>query len=37
MDEDLKNFMQFLLVEKRVAQNTLLSYERDLKDRKSVV
>jgi integrase/recombinase XerD len=31
MDDYLKRFMQFLLVEKRVAQNTLLSYERDLK------
>jgi integrase/recombinase XerD len=31
MDDYLKNFMQFLLVEKRVAKNTLLSYERDLK------
>jgi integrase/recombinase XerD len=31
MDDYLKKFMQFLLVEKRVAQNTLLSYERDLK------
>ncbi|MFJ5757881.1 site-specific tyrosine recombinase XerD [Neobacillus sp. NPDC093182] len=31
MDDHLKNFMQFLLVEKRVAKNTLLSYERDLK------
>ncbi|MFP7297768.1 site-specific tyrosine recombinase XerD [Neobacillus niacini] len=30
MNEDLKNFMQFLLVEKRMAKNTLLSYERDL-------
>jgi integrase/recombinase XerD len=31
MDDHLKNFMQFLLVEKRVAKNTLLSYERDIK------
>jgi integrase/recombinase XerD len=31
MDDHLKNFMQFLLVDKRVAKNTLLSYERDLK------
>lgn len=31
MDDYLKKFMQFLLVEKRVAKNTLLSYERDLK------
>jgi integrase/recombinase XerD len=31
MDDHLRNFMQFLLVEKRVAKNTLLSYERDLK------
>ncbi|MFS0776168.1 site-specific tyrosine recombinase XerD [Neobacillus sp. 3P2-tot-E-2] len=31
MDDHLKDFMQFLLVEKRVAKNTLLSYERDLK------
>ncbi|WP_045517434.1 site-specific tyrosine recombinase XerD [Neobacillus niacini] len=31
MDDHLKNFMQFLLVEKRMAKNTLLSYERDLK------
>jgi integrase/recombinase XerD len=32
MDNHLKNFMQFLLVEKRMAKNTLLSYERDLKN-----
>jgi integrase/recombinase XerD len=32
MDNHLKNFMQFLLVEKRLAKNTLLSYERDLKN-----
>lgn len=32
MDEYLKSFMQFLLVDKRVAKNTLLSYERDLKN-----
>lgn len=31
MNDHLKNFMQFLLVEKRLAKNTLLSYERDLK------
>lgn len=31
MDDHLKKFMEFLLVEKRVAKNTLLSYERDLK------
>ncbi|MDM5331152.1 site-specific tyrosine recombinase XerD [Neobacillus sp. CF12] len=32
MDNHLKNFMQFLLVEKNMAKNTLLSYERDLKN-----
>jgi integrase/recombinase XerD len=32
MDDYLKDFMQFLLVDKRVAKNTLLSYERDLKN-----
>jgi integrase/recombinase XerD len=32
MDNHLKNFMQFLFVEKRMAKNTLLSYERDLKN-----
>jgi integrase/recombinase XerD len=31
MNDHLKKFMQFLLVEKRLAKNTLLSYERDLK------
>jgi integrase/recombinase XerD len=31
MEDYLKNFMQFMLVEKRLANNTLLSYERDLK------
>ncbi|WHX99167.1 site-specific tyrosine recombinase XerD [Neobacillus sp. DY30] len=31
MDDHLKKFMQFLLVEKRAAKNTLLSYERDIK------
>jgi integrase/recombinase XerD len=32
MDDLLKKFMRFLLEEKRVAANTLLSYERDLKN-----
>jgi integrase/recombinase XerD len=31
MNDHLKKFMQFLLVDKRLAKNTLLSYERDLK------
>ncbi|MDF2854498.1 MAG: xerD [Neobacillus sp.] len=31
MEEYLKSFMQFMLVEKGLANNTLLSYERDLK------
>ncbi len=31
MDDYLKKFMEFLTVEKRMALNTLLSYERDLK------
>ncbi|MEH7178615.1 site-specific tyrosine recombinase XerD [Neobacillus vireti] len=31
MDDYLKKFMQFMLVERRMAKNTLLSYERDLK------
>ena len=31
MDDYLKKFMHFLTVEKRMAKNTLLSYERDLK------
>ena len=31
MEDYLKKFMQFMLVEKGLANNTLLSYERDLK------
>ncbi|MDL0435684.1 site-specific tyrosine recombinase XerD [Niallia sp. SS-2023] len=31
MEEQLKDFMHFLLVEKGLAKNTLVSYERDLK------
>jgi integrase/recombinase XerD len=31
MEDNLKNFMQFMLIEKGLANNTLLSYERDLK------
>lgn len=31
MEDHLKNFMDFMLVEKGLAQNTVLSYERDLK------
>jgi integrase/recombinase XerD len=31
MEDNLKDFMHFMLVEKGLAKNTLLSYERDLK------
>lgn len=31
MEDHLKNFMDFMLVEKGLAKNTVLSYERDLK------
>ncbi len=31
MDEQLKDFMQYLIVEKGLAKNTIVSYERDLK------
>ncbi|WP_442600381.1 site-specific tyrosine recombinase XerD [Neobacillus sp. D3-1R] len=31
MDNQLKDFIHFLLVEKGLAQNTIISYERDLK------
>ncbi len=32
MGDYLRKFMQFLLVDKKMAENTLLSYERDLKN-----
>lgn len=32
MDDQLKKFMHFLLVDKGMAKNTLLSYERDIKN-----
>ncbi|MED4204284.1 site-specific tyrosine recombinase XerD [Neobacillus mesonae] len=31
MEEQIQRFLQFLIVEKGLAQNTILSYERDLK------
>lgn len=31
MEERIKSFLHFLIVEKRLAQNTIMSYERDLK------
>jgi len=31
MDEQLKNFMQYLIVEKGLSNNTIMAYERDLK------
>ncbi|MEH7073917.1 site-specific tyrosine recombinase XerD [Neobacillus drentensis] len=31
MDELLKNFIQYLMIEKGLSQNTLIAYERDLK------
>ncbi|SDM47723.1 site-specific tyrosine recombinase XerD [Bacillus sp. OK048] len=31
MDDYLEKFIEFLMIEKRMAKNTLLSYERDLK------
>src|SRR3954471_20425181 len=31
MDEQLKDFMHYLIVEKGLAKNTIVSYERDLK------
>jgi integrase/recombinase XerD len=31
MEEQLKNFMHYLIVEKRMAHNTIMAYERDLK------
>ncbi|MGG7617863.1 site-specific tyrosine recombinase XerD [Bacillus coreaensis] len=31
MEDELKDFMHFLLVEKALAKNTIVSYERDLK------
>ena len=31
MEDYLKNFIEFLMVEKRIAKNTIVSYERDLK------
>lgn len=31
MDDQLKDFIHYLLVEKGLAKNTIISYERDLK------
>ena len=31
MEDQLKDFMHFLIVEKGLAKNTIVSYERDLK------
>jgi integrase/recombinase XerD len=32
MEDHLKDFMHYLIVEKRLAQNTIMAYERDLKN-----
>ena len=31
MEDQLKDFMHFLIIEKGLAKNTIVSYERDLK------